>query len=404
MTKSGTSDASEPSAKSSLINWEQFRAEMPICRRWAYFDHAAVAPLPKPAESAVVAWSEQAAALGDTCWPQWSQRIERLRGRFSQLISATTKEIALIPNTTTGIHLVAEGFPWRAGDGVVFPEDEFPSNAYPWLNLASRGVVPIAVPRPDSGWTTDALIDACDETTRLISVSWIGYASGYRLDLEELIDRAHQRGILVFIDAIQGLGVYPIHVSALKADFLAADGHKWLLGPEGAGMLFIAERHLDLLRPLIAGWNSVESAQNFDDLTWKPKQSASRYEGGSQNMVGFAGLDASVELLQSAGAGPDSQRMADRIRELASETRELLLSAGANFDPPRSSNHDSGILPFDIPGSDPASFRNRCLDGGVVLSVRGGRLRISPHVYNNREDLDRLTEIVRDQVRNPLSS
>jgi selenocysteine lyase/cysteine desulfurase len=228
-------------------------------------------------------------------------------------------------------------------------------------------VVPTAVPRPDSGWTTDALIDACDETTRLISVSWIGYASGYRLDLEELIDRAHQRRILVFIDAIQGLGVYPIHVSALKADFLAADGHKWLLGPEGAGMLFIAERHLDLLRPLIAGWNSVE-------------------------------------LLQSAGAGPDSQRMADRIREVTSEARELLLSAGANFDRPRSSNHDSGILPFDIPGSDPASFRNRCLDGGVVLSVRGGRLRISPHVYNNREDLDRLTEIVRDQVRNPLSS
>ncbi len=369
---------------------------MPISQQWAYFDHAAVAPLPEPARQAIETWSHEAAYQGDTVWTRWDQRIGVLRERFAKLIGAARQEIALVPNTTTGIHIIAEGFPWEPGDRVIFPADEFPSNAYPWMNLRSRGVVADAISRPAAGWSVDSLLGACDRRTRLIAVSWIGYASGWRIDIASLVAAAHERGILVFLDAIQGLGVFPIDVSQVTVDFLAADGHKWMLGPEGAGMLYIADRHLGQLRPLIAGWHSVVNAHDFDQLRWEPKRAAERYEGGSQNMVGFTGLDASLKLLEEAGAGPNSDRLAQRIDEFISQAAEELQSAGVELPALPPPAHRSGILGFTLPGHDPLEVRRRCLAAGVVLSVRGGRLRISPHVYNNTNDLERLVAVLKE--------
>ena len=388
--------SSEPGASpGNLLSWEDVRAQMPVTERWAYFDHAAVAPLPEAARAAIEAWAAEAASDGDTLWPRWAERIETLRGRYATLLGADTDEIALVPNTTTGIHIVAEGFPWAEGDRVVFPADEFPSNAYPWLNLRSRGVVAEPIERPSGGWTTDALIDACDARTRMIAVSWVGFASGWRIDVASLVEAAHARGIAVFLDAIQGLGVFPLDLTSVPVDFLAADGHKWMLGPEGAGVLFVARRHLDRLRPLIAGWHSVEEAHDFDHLHWKPKRSAQRYEGGSQNMVGFAGLDASVRLLEQSGWTCGSDRLAERVLQIVAEARERLNGLGAQMPPEPPREHASGILPFQLPGCDPHAVRRHCLERGVVLSVRGGRLRISPHVYNNVDDLDRLVDALR---------
>ena len=382
-------------SRTGPLSWDDIRAQMPVTERWAYFDHAAVAPLPEAARAAIETWAAEAARDGDTVWPRWAERIETVRSRFARLLGAGSDEIALVPNTTTGIHVVAEGFPWAEGDRVIFPADEFPSNAYPWLNLRSRGVVAEAIERPAEGWTTDALIDACDARTRMIAVSWIGFASGWRIDVASLVEAAHARRIAVFLDAIQGLGVFPLDLASVPVDFLAADGHKWMLGPEGAGVLFVARRHLDRLRPLIAGWHSVEEAHDFDHLHWNPKRSAQRYEGGSQNMVGFAGLDASVRLLEQAGWSCGSDRLAQRVLHLVSEARERLNSLGTDMPPEPPTQHASGILPFELPGKDPHAVRRHCLERGVVLSVRGGRLRISPHVYNNADDLDRLVDALR---------
>ncbi len=374
---------------------------MPVCRRWAYFDHAAVAPLPEPTRRAIVDWAEEAAVEGDTVWSRWERRIEELRARLAGLLGAAADEIALVPNTTTGIHIVAEGFPWREGDRVVFPADEFPSNAYPWLNLRSRGVVAESIERPAGGWTTDALLAACDPRTRVIAVSWIGFASGWRIDLESLVSAAHERNILVFLDAIQGLGVFPLDVTSIPVDFLAADGHKWMLGPEGAGVLYVARRHLDRLRPLIAGWHSVVDAHDFSRLHWDPKPAAQRYEGGSQNMVGFTGLDASIRLLQQAGLDARSDRLARRVLDYAAEAGERLTAAGAELVDPPPRAHASGIVGFRLPGHDPAEVQRRCREAGIVLSVRAGRLRISPHVYNNADDLERLVDVLTQLRRQP---
>ena len=380
----------------SFVGWEAFRNQMPVARRLAYLDHAAVAPLSEPARSAITQWVGQATEQGDVCWPQWDQRCQQVRQLAASMIHADTNEIALIPNTTTGIGLVAEGFPWRDGDNMVTLANEFPSNQYPWMNLATRGVQTRRVQVPDGQVHVDHLLAACDQRTRLISVSWVGYATGWRLDVPRLVQEAHRRGILVFLDAIQGLGVFPIDVQAWDVDFLAADGHKWMLGPEGAGLLFIRAEHLDQLRPLLVGWNSVQQSHDFSRCDLDLRPAAARYEGGSANMVGIAALGASLQLLASAGLTSDASPLADRVVELTDVAIERLRSIGALIRSPRVSGHESGILAFELPGKSPSAVRRHCLEHGVVLSVRHGWLRISPHAYNNQHDIDRLVTHLQD--------
>lgn len=365
---------------------------MPITRQLAYLDHAATAPISGPASEAIAAWSQEAAEWGDTAWERWEQRANQVRRTVASLIGADEDEVALVPNTTAGISLVSEGFPWREGDNVVTLANEFPSNQYPWMNLASRGVQTRRVPVDAGPVDLDRIAAACDSRTRIISVSWVGYSLGWRLDLEALVGLAHERGVLVFLDAIQGLGVFPLHVQRLGVDFLASDGHKWLLGPEGAGVCYVRREHLPLLRPLNVGWNSVVQAHDFSKIEFNLRPAAARYEGGSRNMVGYLALGASLDLLASLGLGPDQSALAERVLELTDQAAAQLEAIGAVVKSCRQPAHRSGILAFELPDQDAGEVRQRCLQAGVVLSVRAGNLRISPHAYNDASDLDRLVE------------
>lgn len=380
------------SEQDGRLSWQQMRAQMPVSPDVAYFDHAAVAPLPAPTREAMQTWLDQAVSQGTLIWHEWARAVERTRHTVARMIAADSSEIALVPNTTSGIHLVAEGFPWQEGDNLVTLADEFPSNLYPWIHLASRGVETRRVAPRDGEVHLDDLLAACDSRTRLISVSWISFCSGWRLDVGQLVERAHQRSILVFLDAIQGLGVFPIDVHALEVDFLAADGHKWLLAPEGAGVFYLRHQHLDLLRPLVVGWNSVEHASQFDRIEWKPRPSAARYEGGSQNMAGLAGLGASLSLLESAGLDSSSDRLARRVLEITDHACEEILRIGGTIASSRRGNEKSGIVAFDLPGRDLQRVRRICQDEKIALSCRNGLLRISPHAYVDEEDVRRLVD------------
>ena len=204
---------------------------------------------------------------------------------------------------------------------------------------------------------------------------------------------AHDRGALLFLDAIQGLGVFPLDVGKTAVDFLAADGHKWLLGPEGAGIFFIRREHLDRLRPVGVGWNSVVGAHDFSRIELALKPTAARYEGGSQNMAGLFGLGASLELLARFGSAAIARRVVE-ITDLACRRLEEI---GAVIRSDRRPPHKSGIVVFELPGRDPAGpAAAAAQQAGVVLSCRGGRLRISPHAYNDAEDIDRLIEALED--------
>lgn len=374
----------EPST--AAADWSLFRRQMPVAGRWAYFDHAAVAPLSGPAQQALVSWAEDATTNGAAHYTAWTSRIERLRTLAAGLIGAVPEEIALVSNTTAGINLVAEGFPWKAGDNVVTRADEFPSNQYPWLHLADRGVETRGIPTEGGRLDLDRLAAACDDRTRIVSVSWVAYASGWRHDLDQLADLVHRRGALLFLDAIQGLGVFPLDVRKTPVDFLAADGHKWLLGPEGAGIFFTRREHLDRLRPVGVGWNSVRGAHDFSHIELLFKDTAARYEGGSQNVAGLSALGASLELLAQFGM----EAISTRVLEITGLACRRLEEIGAVILSDRTPAHGSGIVSFELPGRDPNLLRRQCVEREVLLSCRAGRLRISPHAYNNAEDVERL--------------
>lgn len=367
-------------------DWNAFRRRMPAARRWAYFDHAAVAPLSGPAADSLNAWTSDVLENGDTHWPMWAGRLEQVRRQGAAMFNGTVEETALVRNTTEGINLVAEGFPWQPGDNVVLPADEFPSNRYPWQHLASRGVEARLVPMTGTEDDLQKIEAACDGRTRIVAASWIGYATGRRLDPAALAEVAHRNGALLFLDAIQGLGVFPLDVKAANVDFLAADGHKWLLGPEGAGLFYVRRELLDTLRPLGIGWNSVVDGHDFAQTQWRLKPTAARYEGGTPNMGGFVALGASLSLL----AEYESAAVAERVLKLADATAEGLRKVGCVVHREACAERNSGIVSFELPERNPTLVRKHLLDAGVVVSCRAGRLRVSPHAYNNEDDVERL--------------
>jgi selenocysteine lyase/cysteine desulfurase len=368
--------------------WDDLRRAMPVARRWAYFDHAAVAPLSEPARAATAGWAQDMADNGDTGWTDWAAKLEDVRQRGAALIGANAAEIALVRNTTEGINLVAEGFPWRDGDNVVTLADEFPSNQYPWMNLAGRGVGCRRVAITDGRVDLAAVEQACDARTRIIAVSWVNFAHGWMNDLGAFAELAHRRKAYLFVDAIQALGAFPLDVRRTPIDFLAADGHKWLLGPEGAGLFYVRREHLDMLRPLGLGWNSVAQGRDYSRIELKVKETAARYEGGSYNMAGLLGLGASLELL----AGYPTKDIAARVLHITDTACQRLTEIGAQIFSHRKSGRSSGIVAFELAGHDPLAMKKELLKRHVVLGCRAGRLRISPHAYTNDEDVDRLIE------------
>jgi selenocysteine lyase/cysteine desulfurase len=374
------------------VDWDALRqAEFPVAERWAYLDHAAVAPLPRRAGDVLRAWAEDQEHNGVVHWPSWEKRLGDLRRNAASLIGAAPDEIAFVGSTTHGIGLVAEGFPWREGDSVVTAAEEYPSNIYPWMNLASRGVSLRQVPSRDGRVWVEDLADAIDGTTRILTISHVEFASGFRNDLDALSELCRGRGVALFVDAIQGLGPHVLDVGRTPVDFLAADGHKWLLGPEGAGILYIRRDWIERLRVLGVGWHSVVGSFNTNANEFRHKPGAERWEGGSFNMPGLQALGASLGLLLEIGPEAVSRRILDRadaVRELAREADWQVYGSGRPCDL-------SGIVALTRPGVDPDRAARSLRERGVAVASRRGRLRVSPHVYTDEDDLRRLAEGLR---------
>ena len=370
---------------------------MPVAEHWAYFDHAAVAPLPFPAAQAVRQFADEASQSGDTVWPQWAEENERLRDDFATLMHCDRDEIALVPNTTFGINLVAEGIRWQAGDNIVIPAGEFPSNLFPWQNQQRHGVELRIVPRADEltgRIDPAAILAAVDSRTRIVAVSWVGYASGYRLELEQLVADVQRAGALFFLDAIQGLGVFPLDLRQIPVDFLAADGHKWLLGPEGAGVAMIRKQHLDRLHCMPVGWNSVRTAHQFGEPKLDLKPNASRFEVGTQNMVGMRALRQSLAIFLAVIAEHGEAAIAERVLGLTERLDTELRRVGATTSVSPARDHRSGIVTFDLPGVPPTRFRQLAAQRQVAVSCRGIGVRASIHAYNDESDIARLIDVI----------
>jgi cysteine desulfurase/selenocysteine lyase len=371
------------------MDWDAIRrAEFPVAERWAYFDHAAVAPLPRRSATRLREWTDDQERNGVVHWLSWEHNLSTLRDQSARLIGASPEEIAFVASTTHGIGLIAEGFPWRPGDSVVTAAEEYPSNIYPWMNLADRGVTLRTVPSRDGRVEIDDLVAAINGSTRLLTISHVEFASGFRNDLDALATLCQERGIAFFVDAIQGLGPLTIDVSKTPIDFLAADGHKWLLGPEGAGMLYVRREWIERLRPIGIGWHSVTTSYNSPTLEMNLKPTAQRWEGGSYIMPGLQAFASSIDLLMEIGPAAVSARILDR----ATAVREIARKAGWRVYGSSRPDDLSGIVALERDGIDPDAFARDLRGRGIVVASRRGRIRISPHIYNNADDLGQLAD------------
>ena len=371
------------------MNWSLFRSQFPVTSRWAFLDHAAVAPLPSFAVNALEEYGKSLAENGVAAVKEWLDRINLTRSRFARLINAPDPaDVYFIPNTTYGISAIAEGFPWQPGDNIILAAEEYPANQYPWMNLSHRGVEVRRIPSREGRLSIDDFRGAIDSRTRVLTVSAVEFASGFRNDLDLLGELCRERGLFFFVDAIQSLGALPLDVRKTPIDALAADGHKWLLGPEGAGIGFIRREWVERLHPIGVGANSVIHPFAYTTIDFRLKPHAGRWEGGAYNVAGIAALGASVELLLDAGIAAIEQR----ILELTDYLCEKAASRGWQVFSSRVAGEKSGIVSLIHPALPSIEVMKRCRASGIIVNSRAERVRVSPHAYNTEDEIDRFLD------------
>jgi selenocysteine lyase/cysteine desulfurase len=374
----------ETIAKSQEDLWVRYAEQFPVRKRLVYLNHAAVSPLCRPAAEAMQWLAADAMENGSLHYGQWLDTYAGLRAAAARLIGAEKSEIALMKNTSEGIATIAMGLDWRPGDKMVAFREEFPSNYYPWKRLEETGV------RVEWLSYLDPLdrIDGVCRGARLLAISFVQYLSGHRADLEAIGEICHRQGCAFLVDAIQGLGAFPVDVRRAHIDALAADGHKWLLGPEGCGILFVSQAFQESVQPVEFGWTNVAGYADYAsrDMTLRPD--AGRYECGTLNTIGCYGLRASIELLLDVGVeavAPAVQRLGDMVAQgVQSRGYELLGS--------RSPANGAGIVSFRKPGLDAASIVQKLNSAGITAAARAGWVRVSPHFYISPDDIGRLLE------------
>jgi cysteine desulfurase/selenocysteine lyase len=369
----------------------------PILRKWDFFNHAAVSPLPAAAAQALRTFADQAES--DTYLVgTWYRDIERLRLLSARLLNCHRDEIAFVKNTGEGLSIVASGIDWKPGDRIVTTGVEYPANIYPWMEKCRRhGCELVMVPEEtdDNGRQTVALEKILRELshprTRLLTLSHVEYASGQRHDLATLGAACRQQGKLFCVDAIQSVGVVPVDVQSMHIDFLSADGHKWMLGPEGAGIFYCRRELMESLPPLTIGWMNVINAMDYGNYDYTLKPDAGRYECGTYNVPGLLAMKGALEVLADVGI----DRVANRVRELGDHLISKLEGKGYRIVSPRSGEQWSGIVSFVSPvhPHEPIVTKLR-KEHRTEISLREGRLRCSPHFYNTIEQLDRLVDLL----------
>jgi selenocysteine lyase/cysteine desulfurase len=366
--------------------------EFPILQNGHYANHAAIAPWPCSASQAVSGFALENCDSGALGYKHWLLRETQLRRNLAKLINAASaNDIALLKNTTEGICTVANGIDWQAGDNIVLPLGEFPSNRLPWLALAQQGVEVREVDIRADHEPEKALIARMDERTRLLSVSAVQWTDGLRLQLAPLGKACRQNDILFFVDAIQHLGALQMDVQACGIDFLAADGHKWLLAPEGVAVFYCCESQRQQLRLKQHGWHMVDQPYRFNRDEWQPSQSALRFEAGSPNTLGQVALHASVSLLHDIGMQQVENHVTANSRVLSDGLEAIPGVVPVRpFDPARA----SGIVSFRVPSGDINGIHRQLNQRQLTCAVRGDAIRLSPHFYQAGQPVQEMLEII----------
>lgn len=368
-------------------------AQFPLEPGLIYLNHAGVGPWPQRTRDAVSAFAESNVRRGAADYPQWAAVEQRLRERAARLVGAdSAASIALVKNTSEGLSMVAYGLAWRPGDNVVISDQEFPSNRIPWESLAERfGIEVRQVRLADAPTPEDAIISRMDRRTRVLPVSAVQWATGLRMDLERLGNACREHDALFCVDAIQLLGAGRLDASAIGADVIVADGHKWMLAPEGLGTMYLSPVAMDRLRLQQYGWHMVRHMGDYERSEWEPAADARRFEAGSPNTLGAHALEASLSVLEEVGLDAVEAAVLERAEQLFEWIdREPRLTAITPSQPSRY----AGIVTFQVKGAAPEHLLSALRAHAIYPAARHGGLRFSPHFYTDPAALDTAMEAV----------
>jgi len=374
-----------------LFDLGRWLPEFPIREGFLYLDHAAICPLPRPVAEAMRSRIGDQETSGDLHYQQWTQHILTCRHLGAQLVGCSPNDITLIRSTSDGLSLIAEGLDWRPGDEVLIGEEEFAANVAPWLNLQSRGVVARRYPQAGGRVDPEEVARQLTPATRVVAVSWVAFHTGWIAPLAQLARICHDNGTLLVVDAIQGLGVLPMDMVTLGPDAVVADGHKWLLGPEGAGLMATTTELRNRLRPTSMGWRNVALAHG-DFMLQRLEHLADgrKFEPGASNSVGIAGLAAALDLIFEVG--PEVIR--DRIETLARLLTRILISHGWTVVSPGSGHPVAGIVAARHSSAPAHAVVKQLAERRVVCSARQGLVRLSPHFYITKGELEAFDRIL----------
>jgi selenocysteine lyase/cysteine desulfurase len=360
----------------------------------AHLNHAAVGPWPQLTRDAVIAFAEENASVGSQRYDLWLKREQQLKQKLAKLINASsTDEIALLKNTSEGLSLVAQGLTFRPGDNIVVPEEEFPFNMLPWLSLRGQGVEVRCIPIQGVSNPEQALLAAMDDHTRLLSCSSVQYAHGLRLDLDMIGHACKQNNTLFCVDAIQSLGALEFDARHCHADFVVADGHKWLCASEGTALFYCRRDVQPLLQLRQHGWHMLKNPYQFNDWhnSLELADGAQRFECGSSNMMGITALNASLGMLLDIGINKIQQQVISNTEYLFEQLRK---QPDIKILTPQTEGKYAGIVTFQKPAVDNDKLYRHLQANDVLCACRGGGIRFSPHFYTEKARIDRALDLV----------
>lgn len=373
--------------------WQKWRNQFPVTETYIYMNHAGVAPLSRRVREAMAGFIEDATVNGAVNAEEWAETAEVCRDAAAQLINADPTEIAFMKNTTQGILIAANGIDWQEGDNVVTTAVEFPANVYPWWRLKERyGVQTRMVQERDGRISIEDIAAAINTRTRALTISHVEFASGFRNDLQALGELCREHDIWFIVDAIQSLGAIEVDVKSCNVDILAADGHKWLLAPEGAAIFYCADEKREQLINTNIGWASVVNPRDFLDYDLTQKPDATRFEEGSYNSVGLYGLNAAIDLLLDIGI----PTIETHILELTAGLIAGLEAKGYRVITPKKDLERAGIVIFESAQHTPAEIYEMLRAENIITAERGSGVRVSPHFYNTASEVERLLEVLPD--------
>jgi selenocysteine lyase/cysteine desulfurase len=372
---------------------QAIRSLFPVTEKYIYMNHAAMSPLSTRVRDAMFGLVEDVTLNGFANYEHWCRTYERTRQSAARLVNAQPHEIAFMRNTSDALSAIANGIEWRAGDNVVTCNVEFPSNVYPWMLQCERHGVKMKLAEERDGRVDAAeLLSMVDDRTRVVTISWVQFASGFRSDLARIGKFCRERDVIFVVDAIQGLGGLKLDVERDLVDAFAADAHKYLLGPEGTAVMYVSDRVIDRIRPTVVGWTSVKNYEQYLDYKLDYREGAGRFECGTLNTAGVYGLGAALDLFLEVGP----ETIEKYLVGLGDYLGERLTSKGYDVISPRRAGEKSAIVTCHHQRHAPGELYRLLKSKNIFTAPRMNRLRISPHFYNTREEVDVLVDALPD--------